>query len=68
MTYYGITYIMYSFQVKNKLLVTAKSDQDPDFHYLDPWIRIRIEVKSWIRIHNTERVLIFCKYKNATGS
>jgi|LakMenEpi03Aug12_release.lakeMendotaPanAssembly.Ray.scaffolds.fasta_scaffold357169_2 hypothetical protein len=56
MTYYGITYIMYSFQVKNKLLVTAKSDQDPDLHCLDPWIRIRIEVKIWVQIHNTGRV------------
>jgi hypothetical protein len=36
--------------------VTAKSDQDPDLHCLDPWIRIRIEVKIWVQIHNTGRV------------
>jgi hypothetical protein len=29
--------------------VTAKSDQDPD-PQLAPWIRIRIEIKSWIQI------------------
>jgi hypothetical protein len=44
------------FHVKMPLFVTAESEQDPDPHgsasVLAPWIRIRIEVKSWIRIRN----------------
>jgi hypothetical protein len=40
----------YTFHVKFQLFVTAKSE-DPDTHGLAPWIRMRIEVKSWIRIH-----------------
>jgi hypothetical protein len=49
------------FYVKIQLILTAKSDQDPDPHgpawirmdphwFGAPWIRIRIEVERWIRI------------------
>jgi hypothetical protein len=38
--------------MKNYLLVTLKSDQDPDPdpHCFASWVPIRIEIKSWIRI------------------
>jgi hypothetical protein len=48
------TSFKYIFNVKILLLVTLKSDQDPDRIRicigLAPWIRIPIEIKSWIRI------------------
>jgi hypothetical protein len=40
------------FHVKIQIFVMIKSDQYPDPHWFGPWIRIRIEVKSWIRIRN----------------
>jgi hypothetical protein len=64
---YG-TYSTYIFREKILHFVTFKSDQDldPDPHWLAPWIRIRIriEIKSWIRIqlvriHNTVFFLCF---------
>jgi hypothetical protein len=49
---YGTVWFMEYFL---QLFVTAKFDQDPDQHGsarigLAPWIRIRIEVNSWIWI------------------
>jgi hypothetical protein len=39
--------------VKIQLFVTAMSDQDTDPHLFGSLSRIRIEVKSWIRIRIT---------------
>jgi hypothetical protein len=40
--------------MKTQLFVTLKSDRDPNPHgirtSLAPWIRILIEIKSWIRV------------------
>jgi hypothetical protein len=56
-----IIYFNYIFHVNIQLFVTLMSDQDPDPHGsalilfgCASWnrIRIRIEIKSWIRIRN----------------